>query len=932
MGRITTDIGLASGIDIGGTVDKLMTLAAKPRDLLTARNKKFTEEQAAITTLAALLASVQYVSDNLGKADLYQQRTVASNAPTALAATLTGNPAVGTYEYTPLRMAQSQKLLSSGFRSDSQPIGTGTMTVRFGDRVDRSASLSVINAGQGFVRGRLRIVDGNGDAADIDLSTAQTVDDVLEAINGNQNINVTASTRNGRFHLVDNTGGTLNLKVQDIGAGTTAASLGLAGIDSATGAADGQNILALDGNIDLSALNDGMGVEVSPTLADIKYTLRNGESGEIDFAPHDNTTTQGIAEGTLQELMDRVGTQSNGKLKLEIAADGNSLTLTDTTTGTGAFTLQSAYGSLAMHDLGLDAGAVDGVVTAAADVVAGRRILGGLKTVTLASLNGGAGFGALGGVTITDRTGASATVDLQNAQTLDDVVAAVNAAGVQIRAQVNRAGNGIELLDTSGSQTGSMVVADADATDTATKLNIATASGSTGIAAVNSGDMHLKVVGENTLLASLNGGAGAGTGQFTIVDTRGAKGTVDLRSSGIKTVGDVIRAIDRLGLAAQAELNATGDGILLRDTGGGGGRLTVSEIGSGTSAKALGLRRDAKTAGTEQTIDGTLTYKIEVWGDDTLANLKTQINQLNGGFSAAIITDGSARPYHLSLTGARAGKAGAMVVDTSGVDFTFDETTKAQDSLLLLGPRSAAATAALSGSASNTFSNVVDGIRLDVKQALGQTVSVSVDATTTNLSASAKVFVENYNKFRDKYDELTKYDTSTSTGAVLNADGSTMRLGTDLAQLLSGRFTGAGKYESLAAVGISFADDGKLQFDEAKFSAAVSDDPAAIKDFFTTKDKGVSAKLGAMLEQIAGEDKSLVSERLAVLDAKVVANEKRIEEMNTRLALERDRLLMSFYNMELAIAKFQNNLKSLDSIQWMLNGNLNNSSSSSSSK
>jgi flagellar hook-associated protein 2 len=931
MSAITTGVGLASGIDIAGTVDKLIAISAKPRDMLTDRNKTFTEQQAAVTTLAALLTSVQYVSNNLGKADLYQQRTVASNAPTALAATLTGNPAIGTYEYTPLRMAQAQKLLSSGFKSDSQPIGAGTMTVRFGDRVDRSASLSVINAGQGFVRGKLRIADGNGNSADIDLSTAQTVDDVLEAINGNQTVNVTASTQNGRFHLVDNTGGALHLKVQEIGAGTTAASLGLAGIDSATGAADGQNILALDGDIDLSSLNDGTGVEISPTLGDIKYTLRNGESGEIDFAAHDNTTMQGTPETTLQELIDHVNSQTGGKLKLEIAADGNSLTLTDTTTGSGSFTLQSAYGSLALHDLGLDAGAVNGVVTAAADVVAGRRILGGLKTVTLGSLNGGAGLGTLGTVSITDRTGASATVDLQNAQTLDDVVAAFNAAGVRISAQVNRAGNGIELLDTSGSTSGSMVVADADATNTATKLNLATAAGATGIAAVNSGDMHLKVVGENTLLASLNGGAGAGVGQFTIADTHGAKGTIDLRSAGIKTVGDLVRAVNRLGLTAQAELNATGDGILLNDTSGGGGMLTVAEVGSGTSAKALGLRRDAKTNGTEQTIDGSLTYKFDIWDNDTLANLKTQINQLGAGFSAAIITDGTNRPYHLSLTSGRAGKAGAMVVDTSAANFTFNETAKAQDSLLLLGPRSAAATAALSSAASNSFSNVVDGIRLDIKQALGQTVSVSVDATSTNLAASAKVFVDNYNKFRDKYDELTKFDTSTNTGAVLNADGSTLRLGTDLAQLLSGRFTGVGKYESLAAVGISFTQDGHLQLDDAKFNAAVSDDPTAIKDFFTTKDKGVSAKLGAMLEQIAGKDKSLVSERLATLDSKIAANTKRIAELNTRLDTERTRLLTSFYNMELAISKFQSSLKSLDSIQWMLNGNLYSNGSSKSS-
>jgi flagellar hook-associated protein 2 len=938
-GTITTSTGLASGIDIGGTVDKLIALAAKPRDMLQTATDTVKSQQVAINGLAASLYAVKYISDNLGKTALFQERLATSSTPGALAATVTGNPAVGTYEFTPLRISQAQKVLSSGFTSDSQPIGAGTVTVRFGDRVDRSAQLSVINGGQGFVRGRIRIVDGNGNAADIDLSTAQTVDDVLSAINGNPTANVTASAQNGHIHLVDNTGGALNLKVQDIGTGRTATSLGLAGINSSTGAADGQNILGLYSGISLSVLNDGMGVETSPTLPDIKYTLRNGDSGEIDFAPHDNTTSQGTPETTLQQIIDEVSTQSGGKLRLSIAADGASLQLTDTTSGSGSYTLQAEYGSRALHDLGLDANAdAGGTVTAPADVVSGQRILGGLKTVALGSLNGGKGFGTLGTVSLTDRSGATGTVDLAGARTLDDVVAAINASTVSIRAQVNRAGNGIELADTSGSQAGMMKVEDGDATTTATRLNILSKPATDvnpSATAVNSGDMHLKVIGENTLFSSLNGGAGVARGQFTITDSQGARGTVDLRSSTVKTVGDAIRAINRLGLSVQAELNTTGDGIVLRDTAGGSGTLATSEVGSGTTAHDLGLRRDAAAdADGGQSIDGTMTYTIDIWQDDTLQNVAAQINQLKAGFSAAVVSDASVQPFHLSLTSGRAGKAGAMVVDTSGAGFTVDETAKAQDSLLLLGAQTAEATAALVSSSSNTFSNLVDGLSLQVKQGTGQTVSVSVDSTTTNLSASVKTFVDNYNKFRDSLTTSTKYDTTQNTASVLTGDSTALRFDTDLSGLLSSRFAGAGKFDSLAAMGITFTQDGKLQYDDATLQAAIASDPAAVKDFFTTKDTGFSAKLGAMIERLAGEDNSLVSARTEALDFKVTQNQKRIEEMTASLASQRETLLTQFYNMDLAISKFQTSLKALDSIQWMLNGNLydygSNSSSSSS--
>ncbi len=106
LGTIQTGTGLASGIDIQGTVDKLMALAARPRDMLQTNTDAITTRQTTLTTLAALLYAIKVPTVNLAKAVLYQERTAASSAPNALAVAVTGNPTVGTYEYTPLRLAQ----------------------------------------------------------------------------------------------------------------------------------------------------------------------------------------------------------------------------------------------------------------------------------------------------------------------------------------------------------------------------------------------------------------------------------------------------------------------------------------------------------------------------------------------------------------------------------------------------------------------------------------------------------------------------------------------------------------------------------------------------------------------------------------------------------------------------------------------------------
>jgi len=141
MGRIQSNIGLISGIPIGDTVEKLMRLAARPRDLVIERNDTVKREQIALTELSALLASVEYATTSLGKEALYDQRTAKSSNENVLAATITGDPLIGSHQFTPIRLVTYHQFLSSGFKTDTGPLGGGTLTFRFGDHLQRSADL-----------------------------------------------------------------------------------------------------------------------------------------------------------------------------------------------------------------------------------------------------------------------------------------------------------------------------------------------------------------------------------------------------------------------------------------------------------------------------------------------------------------------------------------------------------------------------------------------------------------------------------------------------------------------------------------------------------------------------------------------------------------------------------------------------------------------
>ena len=184
-------------------------------------------------------------------------------------------------------------------------------------------------------------------------------------------------------------------------------------------------------------------------------------------------------------------------------------------------------------------------------------------------------------------------------------------------ASVNEARNGIVLRDTTGATTSNLIVANADATNTADKLGVTFNSAATS---VNSGSLDLQVLNESTRLDSLRNGQGVRLGSFTIVDTTGKTGAVNLRTSSAETVGDVIELINGLDIAVEARINDTGDGILLADTAGGASTLTVIDSGTGKSAEDLGIAGTSQIVdigGTPtQVIDGTMTTTVTIGADD----------------------------------------------------------------------------------------------------------------------------------------------------------------------------------------------------------------------------------------------------------------------------------------------------------------------------
>jgi flagellar hook-associated protein 2 len=600
MGTITSSVGLISGINTGSIIDQLIAIEQQPVTQLQAQIANNTAQQSAFTAFQSQLSTIQSVGQALERPLTWASATATSSNTSALTATASPGASTGSFQFNVAQLVTAQQSISNGYGSNSSLVGAGNITVTLGGgNLNSPTTLAQLNGGTGVPQGEFRITDKSGKSDVIDASSAITLDDVVQDINNASDINVHASIDKNHLVLTDETGlSTGTLSVQDVGSSTTADALGIAGTATAnaeTGATDstiiGTNINTIGAGTSLSALNNGLGVDTADGQPDFKVTTSDGTSTDV--------TLDGAA--TLGDVVNALNKAGGSKFSAAIDAATNSITLTDTSGGGGTLSVTAENGSQAAHDLGLDA-------TASGNTINGSALIPSLDSTLLSGLHGGAGV-PLGTISITDRTGANANVDLSGASSVQDVIDDINnTAGISVKASLNAAGNGIQLADTSGG-TGNLVVGDVNST-TAASLGIAGTFDPTQTVD-NGGDLHVQFVSNNTLLSQYNGGKGVASGSFSITTASGATATINTAQGVFNTVGDIINAINGKSLGVTASINAEGNGILLTDNTTGAGHLTVANV-NGTTGSDLQLTGTA----TGNTIDGSLQKTIAVTSTD----------------------------------------------------------------------------------------------------------------------------------------------------------------------------------------------------------------------------------------------------------------------------------------------------------------------------
>lgn len=320
--------------------------------------------------------------------------------------------------------------------------------------------------------------------------------------------------------------------------------------------------------------------------------------------------------------------------------------------------------------------------------------------------------------------------------------------------------------------------------------------------------------------------------------------------------------------------------------------FTVTSLASRHKVAMSGVfTAPTDTVGTGNvTIDGTT---ITTDASTTLAGLATMIDESAAGVDAQVLKVSDAE-YQLVLTAKQAGQASQFTATTDLVALdTAVQLNAGSDAALdfdgLIVKRS-----------SNTITDLVDGVTIDLKATTASKVTVEVGQDTTKAADAVEAMVKAANDVLATLKKHTAYSAESDTAGVLQGDASARSLQMQVRSILSST-AGAGAVTHGSQVGISLTRGGAVEVDRSKLDDALGDDHDAVATFMVD---GLGAALDSFLDTVEGSGGSIKRAREAI-DGRIRSYDDQIEAFEVRLALRETTIRRQFTGLETALAQLQ---------------------------
>jgi flagellar hook-associated protein 2 len=264
---------------------------------------------------------------------------------------------------------------------------------------------------------------------------------------------------------------------------------------------------------------------------------------------------------------------------------------------------------------------------------------------------------------------------------------------------------------------------------------------------------------------------------------------------------------------------------------------------------------------------------LDITSDMSLLDITNKIN--GGSYGAnAVVLNGT-----LVLTSTKTGVDNALnfvdsnsilenlgIVDSTGA--VKNEIQKAQDALYSIDGISMQ-------SASNTVSNVMNGVSITLSKTTIEPVEFSIAENNDELKSKVKDFVNGYNTL------INTINSYTGKGAVLQGQMAPNKIKTDLANILMGK-TDSSLFLYQAGIEMDgTAKDGTLKFDETKLDKLLEENPDELSKLFTGTNS-ISEKVYSEIDQEINTTGSITSS--------ISGLQKRIDQLNDTIQKNEDNI------------------------------------------
>jgi flagellar hook-associated protein 2 len=336
-------------------------------------------------------------------------------------------------------------------------------------------------------------------------------------------------------------------------------------------------------------------------------------------------------------------------------------------------------------------------------------------------------------------------------------------------------------------------------------------------------------------------------------------GTVKSQASALGDAAALLAGASGWSTQKASSSNATAVGVTL-GTSAAAAALTVSVQ---NLAQAQATTSAGTTVGQATSAAGTLSIQLGSWtgasfapgssaavpvtvlATDTVSSIASKINAANAGVTATVLNDGTNE--RLVVRSSNSGVAAGFSITatesnplvTTGISkfgFTDAAATTPSASGMFMGQSGLDANLKINGvaltSATNSMTNVIPGVSLQLLQTTTASVDITVENDLTVVQKNIQSFVDTYNALNSTLSNATAYSAATKTGGVLQGDSTTVGLQTALRAMLGSSSTGS-TFTRLSEVGLERQTDGSLKLNQTKLTSAMQN-LSNLKSLFAT--------------------------------------------------------------------------------------------------